>query len=439
MEMKIKLNPVELIIKKKIGKELEQSELEYFVNSYINNEIPEYQMSALLMAIYFQSMKIEEIQTLTKVYIESGKQITFPKSLNTVDKHSTGGVGDKITIMLAPIVAACGGKIPMISGRGLGHTGGTLDKLESIPGFRTDFNDVEFKEIIEKVGFCIISQSEELVPADRRIYALRDVSGTVESLPLITASIMSKKIAEGAQNLVIDLKIGTGAFIKDLDTGRELANLLMKTGEKFGQKVSVVFSNMNSPLGGYIGNALEIKETIEYLQGKDIPDIDILTKTLAIEMLLLSKVASTESEAMTMIENVIKNGKALECFKDSIAAQGGNPDVCDDMSLLPQAKYKIPIISQRSGWIKSINSQQIGYALIEIGAGRKTLDSKLDYSSGAYLTKKIGDEINIGETIGHVFCNNENEGNKIIIKILNSYELIDGKIQKENLILDLIK
>ena len=254
----MKLNPVELIIKKKTGKELTQTELEYFINSYINNEIPEYQMSAMLMAIYFKSMKIEEIQTLAKVYIESGKQITFPKSDKTVDKHSTGGVGDKITIMLAPIVAACGGKIPMISGRGLGHTGGTLDKLESIPGFRTDFNDTEFKEIIEEVGFCIISQSEELVPADRRIYALRDVTGTVESLPLITASIMSKKIAEGAQNLVIDLKIGSGAFIKDLETGKELANLLIKTGEKFGQKVSVIFSNMNSPLGGYIGNALEI-------------------------------------------------------------------------------------------------------------------------------------------------------------------------------------
>ncbi len=435
----MKYNPVELIIKKKTGIELSQTELEYFVNSYINNEIPEYQMSALLMAIYFQNMKIEEVQTLTKVYIESGKQITFPKSYKTVDKHSTGGVGDKITLMLSPIVAACGGKIPMISGRGLGHTGGTLDKLESIPGFRTNLNDEEFKKIIEKVGFCIISQSEELVPADRRIYALRDVTGTVESLPLITASIMSKKIAEGAQNLVIDLKIGTGAFIKDLKTGEQLAELLIKTGEKFGQKVSVVFSNMNSPLGGYIGNALEIKETIEYLQGKEIPDIDILTKTLAVEMLLLSEVAATETEAMQMIEDVIKSGKALQCFKDSIAAQGGNPKICDDVSLLPQAKYKIPIIAQKSGWIKSINSQQIGYALIEIDAGRKTLDSKLDYSSGAYLTKKIGDKISKNETIGHIFCNSEKQGNSIIPKILNSYKLTDKKLKKEEMILKILK
>jgi len=434
----MKYNPVELIIKKKTGKELTQEELESFVNSYIKNEIPEYQMSALLMAIYFQNMKIEEVQTLTKVYIESGKQIKFPTSMKTVDKHSTGGVGDKITLMLSPIVAACGGKIPMISGRGLGHTGGTLDKLESIPGFRTDFNDDEFKKIIEKVGFCIISQSEELVPADRRIYALRDVTGTVESLPLITASIMSKKIAEGAQNLVIDLKIGTGAFIKNLETGEKLAELLIKTGEKFGQKVSVVFSNMNSPLGGYIGNALEIKETIEYLQGKDIPDIDILTKTLAAEMLLLSGVTKTESEAMKKIEDVIKSGKALRCFQDSIEAQGGNPKVCDDVALLPQAKFKIPIIAQTKGWIKSINSQQIGYALVEIGAGRKTLDSKLDYSSGAYLTKKIGDEISIDETIGYIYCNNKIEGENIIPKILDSYELADTKVEKEEMILKIL-
>jgi len=434
----MKYNPVELIIKKKTGKELTQAELEYFVNSYIKNEIPEYQMSTLLMAIYFQNMNIEEVQTLTKVYIESGKQIKFPTAMKTVDKHSTGGVGDKITLMLSPIVAACGGKIPMISGRGLGHTGGTLDKLEAIPGFRTDFNDDEFKKIIEKVGYCIISQSEELVPADRRIYALRDVTGTVESLPLITASIMSKKIAEGAQNLVIDLKIGTGAFIKDIETGEELANLLIKTGENFGQKVSVVFSNMNSPLGNYIGNALEIKETIEYLQGKDIPDIDILTKTLAAEMLILSEVTKTESEAMKMIDKVIKNGKALKCFQDSIAAQGGNPKVCENVALLPQAKFKIPIIAQEIGWIKSINSQQIGYALVEIGAGRKTLDSKLDYSSGAYLTKKIGDKMSKDETIGYIYCNDKTEGENIIPKILNSYELTNEEIEKEEMILKIL-
>jgi len=435
----MEFNPVELIIKKKTGKELTQEELEFFVNSYINDEIPEYQMSALLMAIYFQDMKIEEVQTLTKVYIDSGKHITFPATYKTVDKHSTGGVGDKITIMLAPIVAACGGKIPMISGRGLGHTGGTLDKLESIPGFRTNFNDTEFKKIIEKVGFSIISQSEELVPADRRIYALRDVSGTVESLPLITASIMSKKIAEGAQNLVIDLKIGSGAFIKDLKNGKKLADLLIKTGEKFGQKVTVVFSNMNSPLGGYIGNALEIKETIEYLKGKDIPDIDVLTKTLAVEMLLLSEVAESESEAMNMIQEVINSGKALKYFKNFIEQQGGDPEVCENTSLLPQAEYKIPIISKRSGWISLINSQQIGYAMVDIGAGRKTLDSKLDYSSGAYLTKKIGDKISINETIGYVYCNDKKTGNLCITKILKSYKITDKKVQKENTILKILK
>jgi len=433
------MNPVELINKKKSGNKLTQTELEYFINSYLKDDIPEYQMSALLMAIYFQNMEISEIQTLTKVYIESGKQINFPKSFKTVDKHSTGGVGDKITIMLAPIVAACGAKIPMISGRGLGHTGGTLDKLESIPNFRTDFNDSQFKKIIDEVGFCIISQSDELVPADRRIYALRDVSGTVESLPLITASIMSKKIAEGAQNLVVDLKVGSGAFIKTLKKAKELANLLIKTGEKFGQKVSVVFTNMNSPLGNYVGNALEIKETIEYLKGSKIDDIDQITKALAIEMLLLSEVAKSEKEALEMIEDVIKSGKALEYFKRSIAAQGGDPKVCDDVNLLPQSKFKIPIVSQKSGWVSSINSQQIGYALIEVNAGRKTLDSVLDYSSGAYLIKKVGDKVSKDETIGYIYCNDNDKGNGIISKIIESYKLTDSEVKKEVIIIDKIR
>lgn len=433
------INPVELINKKKNGDRLTQTELEYFINSYLNGDIPEYQMSALLMAIFFQNMEISEIQTLTKVYIESGKQITFPSSMKTVDKHSTGGVGDKITIMLAPIVAACGAKIPMISGRGLGHTGGTLDKLESIPNFRTDLNDSQFKKIIDEVGFCIISQSEELVPADRRIYALRDVSGTVESLPLITASIMSKKIAEGAQNLVVDLKVGSGAFIKTLEQAKELANLLIKTGEKFGQKVSVVFTNMNSPLGNYVGNALEIKETIEYLKGSKINDIDKITKALAVEMLLLSEVAETEDKAIEMIEDVIDSGKALEFFRNSIAAQGGDPRVCEDLSLLPQPKYKIPIISQKNGWVASINSQQIGYALIEVDAGRKTLDSVLDFSSGAYLIKKVGDKISKNETIGHLFCNDLDKGNGIITKILESYQLTEKEVKKEAIIIDKIR
>jgi len=421
------MNPVEIIIKKREGKELAKDDIRFFIESYLKNEIPEYQMSALLMAIYFSNMNPEEIQTLTEIYIDSGKRISFPDEMKTVDKHSTGGVGDKVSLVLAPIVAACGCKVPMISGKGLGHTGGTLDKLESIPGFRINLSEKEFKEIVKEVGFSIISQSDELVPADRRIYALRDVTGTVDSLPLITASIMSKKIAEGAKNLVIDLKVGTGAFIKKMEKAEKLGQLLMQTGKNLGQKVSVVFSNMNSPLGEYVGNALEIKECIEYLNGKQIHDIHLITKTLAVEMLLLSRIAKDRNNANEMIKNVLENGSALECFKRFIQAQKGDSRICEDTSLLPQAKFQIPIISDKRGWIKSINTQKIGYALIDIGAGRKTIDSKLNYAAGAYLPKKIGDFVEQNSEIGKVFCDDEKIGKSVVQKILKSYSFSASK------------
>ncbi len=433
------LNPVSIIIKKRNGKDLTRDEMKFILESYEAGKIPEYQMAAFLMSIYFQGMKLDEIKTLTEIYIESGKRITFPKSMKTVDKHSTGGVGDKMSLILAPIVAACGGKLPMISGRGLGHTGGTLDKLDSIPGFKTNFSEKEFKNIINKVGFSIISQSEELVPIDRRTYALRDVTGTVASLPLITASIMSKKIAEGTQNLVIDLKIGSGAFIKDLNTARELGEYLSKTGRSMGQRVTVVFSNMNSPLGEYIGNALEIKETIEFLKGKEIPDIYLLTKTLAVEMLLLCEKASSKNEAEDMIDEVIENGSALDHFRRFIEAQEGDPKVCEDFSLLPKSKYEIPIIAKQSGWIKEVNTQDIGYALIDVGAGRKILDSKLNYAAGAYLPYKVGDCIKNKSEIGKVYCDSLEIGKNVAIKILNSYSISQTEINPQNMILEVIR
>lgn len=433
------MNPVEIILKKRNGEKLSQNELKFFIESYLKNEIPEYQMSALLMAIFFGNMKVEEVQILTEVYIKSGKQIIFPKTMNTVDKHSSGGVGDKITIPLAPIVAACGAKIPMISGRGLGHTGGTLDKLESIPNLRTNYTENEFKNIIEKVGFSIISQSKKLVPADRRIYALRDVTATVESLPLITASIMSKKIAEGAQNLVIDLKVGDGAFIKNMETAQKLGNLLSKTGKNFGQRVTIVYTNMNAPLGNYVGNGLEILESIEYLRGKRVADIHEITKALAIEMLLLSKIAKDKIDAGEMVEKVIDDGSALEKFRQFIEAQNGDPKVCDDTSLLPQAKHQIPIIAKDHGWIKSIDSQQIGYALIDIDAGRKNLNSKLNYASGAFLPFKIGDKITESEILGRVFYDDEKLGKSVAKKILQCYSFSKTKVEREKMILGILK
>lgn len=429
------VNPVEIIIKKRGGGTIESKEFTEFVENYLSGNIPEYQMSAFLMASYFKGLSLDEAIDLTKVYINSGKKLSFDANLNTVDKHSTGGVGDKITLMLAPIVAACGGVIPMISGRGLGHTGGTLDKLESIPGLSTSFDEKDFRSIIKQIGFSIIQQSKQLVPADKRIYALRDVTGTVESIGLITASIMSKKIAEGAQNLVIDLKTGSGAFIKTLDDAKILGNYLKTTGEALGQKVCVVYSNMNAPLGNFIGNALEVKETIDYLRGKKINDIHVLTKKLATEMLLLANVFADQTEAENKVEEVIANGKALQKFAEFIEAQSGNPKVCEDTSLLPQAKFKTKVYANQSGYVKAVDSQSIGYALVDIGAGRKTLDSKLDYSSGAEMYPKIGTKLNKGDVIGFVYANNENAAQIASKRISECYTITDEAIEAENLIL----
>lgn len=432
-------NPVELIIQKRNGLELSRQELTEFIQGYLTDAIPEYQMAAMLMAIFHKNMTPQEIQTLTEVYINSGDRIDFDTHLQTVDKHSTGGVGDKISIVLAPIVAACGGVIPMISGRGLGHTGGTLDKLESIPGLRTDFSEAQFRAIIEQVGFSIISQSDKLVPADRRIYALRDVTGTVESHPLITASIMSKKIAEGAQNLVIDLKVGTGAFMKTLEDAEKLGTLLKAVGNQLGQKVSVVYTSMNVPLGNYVGNALEIKECIEYLQGKSYPDIHEITSALATEMLLMTGLATDEATAMQKIEHAISSGTALHKLQEFIAAQDGNPAVCDDVTLLPQAKYQIHILAQQTGWIHAVNSQAIGYALIEIGAGRRTLQSPLNYAAGAYLPLKIGDSIQEGETIGTVYTDDLAAGEAVAKKIAQSYKVDNHPKNREVMIITRLK
>ena len=429
------INPVEIILKKRNAQKLAPEEMAFMVNGYISGKIPDYQMSAFLMAIFFQGMTKEEVVCLTRIYIESGSHIQFPAELKTVDKHSTGGVGDKITMTLAPIVAAIGATIPMISGRGLGHTGGTLDKLESIPGFNTFMTEADFKEKTIKHKLTIIAQSEKLVPADKKIYALRDVTATVESLPLITASIMSKKIAEGSQNLVIDLKVGSGAFMKTIENAEKLAELLKYTGECFGQKVSVVFTQMNSPLGYAIGNALEIKESIEYLSGKYIPDIDVITKTLAVEMLLQTGFANSESQALEKIIEVIKNGVALSKFAELIKIQGGNPEVCVNVELLPSSPYTIKIVSDKKGFISNINSQQIGYALIKIGAGRTSLNSPLDMGAGAYLCKKVGDRIEIGEEIGEVYTADINKGETVAQDILKSIETSNDKVSEQKMVL----
>ncbi len=427
-------NPVELILKKRNGNPLTMDEITFFISGYLDGSIPDYQMSALLLAIYFQGMTIDEITNLTKCYIKSGKELVFPPELITADKHSTGGVGDKISLMLAPIAAALGLYVPMISGRGLGHTGGTLDKLESIPGFNTQYSMEDFKALVEKHGFALVGQSEELVPADKMIYALRDVTGTVESAGLITASIMSKKIAEGTRNLVIDLKIGSGAFMPNVEKAEELANLLMRTGKSFGQNVSVIFSNMNSPLGAEVGNALEVIEAIEYLKGNTKPDTEELTTALVSEMLIMSKMAKTPEEAALKINRVIKDGSALTAFREIIIAQGGNPAVIDDYTIFGQAKYCLPIVSASTGYIEEIDSGMIGYALIKINAGRMKVTDEIDYSTGATLPLKIGDYVKQGDLLGLVHANDETRGKEVAESIRRAYTISGQECKKQAII-----
>ncbi|RLC44518.1 MAG: thymidine phosphorylase [Candidatus Cloacimonadota bacterium] len=439
------MNTIEIIAKKREHKKLTPTEIKYIVQNYVAGKIPDYQVSALLMAIFLNGMDYEETFILTSEYIKSGEIIKFDNiSKPLIDKHSTGGVGDKISIILAPIASACGIAVPMISGRGLGHTGGTLDKLESIPGFRVNYSPIEFKYLVEKNGFAIISQTDKLIPADKKIYALRDVTATVSSIPLITASIIAKKIAEGIDGLVVDLKLGTGAFIQTEEKAEELSKNLIHIGKDFNKKVNVVVSNMNAPLGVAIGNGLEIIESIEFLKGnlskKDSHYTDLieLTYFLVAEMLLMGNIVNTIQSAYSMINKVIANGTALQKFKTFVQCQQGNPNVIDDYSLLGKAKYKIPITINKKGYICAIDSKEIGLAMIDIGAGRKVLDSKLDYSAGAKIWGKIGDEIEKDETIGYLFCNNA-YGEKSAERIRNAFKITELPVKRQKLIKKIFK
>lgn len=429
------MNPTELIIKKRDGNKLSKKEIHFFFTEYLMGNISEYQMSAMLMAILLKGMDFDETYWLTKEYIESGEVIHFKETKGRcIDKHSTGGVGDKVSIILAPIAAECGISVPMISGKGLGHTGGTLDKLESIPGFQTQISLNRFKELVLQNGFAVIGQSEEIVPADRRIYALRDVTGTVESIPLMTASIMSKKIASGINGLVIDLKVGNGAFIRDMDTAKKLAESFSKIGTKFGKKVKILFTNMDSPLGTCVGNSIEIIECIEFLKGNYQEDLKEVTFALLAEMLIMTGIIEN-NQADKMIIQTIESGKALQRFAKFVKSQNGNPDIINDYSILGKAKYALSIIAETTGYVKDINSREIGWAMIDIGAGRKVLTDKIDYAAGLKLYKKVGDYVQKDEALGEIFYNNE-KGEMVVDRIAKSYVISLKSVQKESRILD---
>ena len=398
------MNPVEIIRKKREGEALSSEEIKDVINGFTKNKIPDYQFSAFLMAVYFRGMSKEETSELTKSMLHSGKVIDLSKIEGIkIDKHSTGGVGDKTSLILAPIAAAAGVKVPMISGRGLGHTGGTLDKLESIPGFRTDLSLTEYKSVLKKTGAVLIGQTKDIAPADKVIYSLRDVTATVESVPLITASIMSKKLAEGIDGLILDVKVGSGAFMRTTKDAIELTNSLVNTAKDFNKKVIAFITDMNQPLGTHIGNWLEVVECINILRGEVKNDLYKLSTKLAGAMIYLAKKAASLEQGTKIAESLIQDGKALDKFKEMVKAQGGDISFISNPEKYPESTYKRKITSQKSGYISAMDTYEIGMSAIELGAGRKTKEDKIDHKAGIILNIKVGDKVQKGDLIAELF------------------------------------
>lgn len=435
--MKI-LRIVDIIEKKRDGHELTKEEIEFFVNGYTDGTIPDYQISALLMAIYFQGMNERERGDLTMAMVESGEQIDLSEIEGIkVDKHSTGGVGDTTTLVLGPLVASVGVPVAKMSGRGLGHTGGTIDKLESFSGFHVEISNEQFIQLVNKNKVAVIGQSGNLTPADKKIYALRDVTGTVNSIPLIASSIMSKKIAAGADCIVLDVKTGSGAFMKTLEDSRKLAETMVNIGKHTGRNTMAVISDMNQPLGFAIGNALEVKEAIDTLKGEGPEDLTELCLTLGSQMVYLGKKAESIEQARKMLEESIASGKALEKMKTFIAAQGGDATAIDNPDCLPQAKYSIELPSKETGWISEMTADEIGQAAMLLGAGRMTKESKIDLSVGIVLKKKIGDYVEKGESILTIYSNQENVDD-VKTKLYECIKLSTEKVSRPTLIYEII-
>lgn len=400
---------VDIIEKKRDGQELTTAEINFFIEGYTKGEIPDYQASALAMAIYFQDMNNRERADLTRAMVESGDTIDLSAIDGIkVDKHSTGGVGDTTTLVLAPLVASLGVPVAKMSGRGLGHTGGTIDKLESIAGFHVELTRGQFIDLVNRDKVAVIGQSGNLTPADKKLYALRDVTGTVNSIPLIASSIMSKKIAAGADAIVLDVKTGDGAFMKTQEDAEELAHAMVRIGNHVGRKTIAIISDMSQPLGFAIGNALEVKEAIETLQGKGPKDLTELVLTLGSQMVILAGKAKTSEEAKEMLLDAIHSGKALAKFKEFLANQGGDASIVDDLTKLPQAKYKIELPAKQSGYISRMVADEIGVASMILGAGRATKEDVIDLAVGLVLHKKVGDKVEEGESILTIYSNHEN-------------------------------
>lgn len=429
----------EIIHKKKHKIELSKEEIEYFVKGYTNNEIEDYQISALLMAIYFNGMTDNEINNLTLSMVNSGDKLDLSGIEGIkVDKHSTGGVGDKISLIVLPIVSSLNIPVAKLSGKGLGHTGGTIDKLESINGFTTELSEEKFIENVKKYGIALAGQTKNLTPADKKLYALRDVTETVDSIPLIASSIMSKKIAAGSDAIVLDVKTGEGAFMKFLDDSRRLAKTMVTIGKSLGRNTIAVITNMNQPLGYEIGNANEIIEAIEVLKGNKIKGLFDVAIEISSYMVMLGLKLSTLEEAKEKVIKSIDSGSALNKFKEFIKIQGGDSDIVNDYKKLPQATERTVIKSTKEGYITSIKALEIGLSAMYLGAGRKTKDDKLDYSAGISLLKNVGDYVKVGDDL--LFLNhnlkNIDESKKLA---LEAFEISDNMAQNTDYILDVIK
>ncbi|OLO42902.1 pyrimidine-nucleoside phosphorylase [Alkalihalophilus pseudofirmus] len=429
---------VDLIEKKRDGAELSKEEIEFIIQGYTTGEIPDYQMSALAMAIFFRDMTPQERASLTMAMVESGDQINLASIEGIkVDKHSTGGVGDKTTIALAPLVAAVGVPVAKMSGRGLGHTGGTIDKLEAIPGFHVEIDTNEFSELVNKNKVAVIGQTANLTPADKKLYGLRDVTATVNSIPLIASSIMSKKIASGADAIVLDVKTGSGAFMKEFEKSKELAEAMVAIGNNLGRKTMAIISDMNQPLGFAVGNALEVKEAIQMLKGKGPDDLLELCLTLGSYMVYLSNQASSIDEAREKLLDAIATGAAIKKLKTFIEAQGGDSSVVDDINQLPEASFAIPVKADKGGYIAKIVADKIGLAAMTLGAGRATKESIIDLAVGIKLHKKIGDQVKEGETIATLYSNSENV-DSVIELVQGSYTIVQEKVVAPTLIYETI-
>ncbi|MEK5324924.1 pyrimidine-nucleoside phosphorylase [Aeribacillus sp. FSL M8-0254] len=429
---------VDLIEKKRDGKALTKKEIRYIIEGYTTGEIPDYQMSAFAMAVFFRGMTEEEMAELTMAMVDSGEKIDLSEIKGIkVDKHSTGGVGDKTTLVLAPLVASAGVPVAKMSGRGLGHTGGTIDKLESIPGFHVEIDNQQFVRLVNQNKIAVVGQTGNLTPADKKLYALRDVTATVNSIPLIASSIMSKKIAAGADAIVLDVKTGSGAFMKNIEESKKLAKAMVKIGENVGKKTIAVISDMSQPLGFAIGNALEVQEAIDTLKGEGPEDLTELCLTLGSYMVYMAEKADSLEKARKLLEQSIASGKALETFKTFVSAQGGDASIVDDPSKLPHSSYTFELKAKEEGYVNEIAADAVGTAAMWLGAGRATKDAAIDLAVGLILHKKIGDYVKKGETFVTIYSNQQ-DIEKVKQTLYDSIKISKNKTKQPVLIYETI-